>query len=228
MTGDGRKCQVNLALRGRAGRAAGRAAAPAGTRHQPPGTWPGPAGFYGTGRPPAEGRSRSRRGRPATPEDPPTWSAWQLLAPHAAVVLNSLSALPDSSDETIGAAADAAYMAARYRASQGSYAAVAAEYGEVFTARLRDLVPDHPSTLATRHEIARMIGAGGLYRGGGRVPRCPQPPGSGSSAPTTRTRAEPPGRSTFLRKGKLDRPSPMKRALDMRTRRVPCFVDGHL
>ena len=27
--------------------------------------------------------------------------------------------------------------------------------------------------------------------GGGRVPRCPQPPGSGSSAPTTRTRAEP-------------------------------------
>jgi hypothetical protein len=38
-------------------------------------------------------------------------------------VLNSLSALPDSSDETIGAAADAAYMAARYRASQGSYAA---------------------------------------------------------------------------------------------------------
>jgi hypothetical protein len=68
-------------------------------------------------------------------------------------VLNSLSALPDSSDETIGAIADAAYMAARYRASQGSYAAAAAEYGEVFTARLRGLVPDHPSTLATRHEI---------------------------------------------------------------------------
>ena len=45
MTGDGRECQVNLALRGRAGRAAGRAAAPAGTRHQPPGIWPGPAGF---------------------------------------------------------------------------------------------------------------------------------------------------------------------------------------
>ncbi|MFG1710731.1 tetratricopeptide repeat protein [Nonomuraea sp. M3C6] len=80
-------------------------------------------------------------------------------------MLNSLSALPDSSDETIGAAADAAYMAARYRASQGSYAAAAAEYGEVFTARLRDLVPDHPSTLATRHEIARMIGAGGNYAG---------------------------------------------------------------
>ncbi|MFI7448487.1 hypothetical protein ACIBQX_13410 [Nonomuraea sp. NPDC049714] len=74
-------------------------------------------------------------------EDPPTWSAWQRLAPHAAVVLNSLSALPDSSDETIGAAAGAAYTAARYRASQGPYAAAAAEYGEVFTARLRDLVP---------------------------------------------------------------------------------------
>lgn len=80
-------------------------------------------------------------------------------------MLNSLSALPDSSDETIGAAADAAYMAARYRASQGSYAAAAAEYGEVFTARLRGLVPDHPSTLATRHEIARMIGARADYAG---------------------------------------------------------------
>jgi len=62
MTGDRRKCQADLALRGRAGRAAGHAAAPAGTRHQPPGTRPGPVGFYGTGRPPAEGRSRSRRG----------------------------------------------------------------------------------------------------------------------------------------------------------------------
>jgi hypothetical protein len=68
-------------------------------------------------------------------------------------VLNSLSALPDSSDETIGAAADAAYMAARYRASQGSYAAAAAEYGEVFTARLRGLVPDHPDTRRTARQI---------------------------------------------------------------------------
>jgi hypothetical protein len=68
-------------------------------------------------------------------------------------VLNSLSALPDSSDETIGAAPDAAYMAARYRASQGSYAAAAAEYGEVFTARLRGLVPDHPDTRKTARQI---------------------------------------------------------------------------
>jgi hypothetical protein len=68
-------------------------------------------------------------------------------------VLNSLSALPDSSDETIGAAADAAYMAARYWASQRSYAAAAAEYGEVFTARLRGLVPDHPDTRRTARQI---------------------------------------------------------------------------
>jgi hypothetical protein len=46
-----------------------------------------------------------------------------MLASHAAVVLNSLSALPDNSDETIGAASDAAYMAARYRVSRGYYAA---------------------------------------------------------------------------------------------------------
>lgn len=69
MTGDERKCQADLALRDRAGRAAGRAAAPAGTRHQPPGTWPGPAGFYETGHPPAEGRSRSRRGEAVYPEE---------------------------------------------------------------------------------------------------------------------------------------------------------------
>jgi len=133
MTGDGRKCQVNLALRGRAGRAAGRSgctrwyATPA-ARHLGPDL----LAFTELAARPAEGRSRSRRGDRRPPEDPPKWSAWQLLAPHAAVVLNSLSALPDSSDETIGAVADTAYMAARYRASQGSYAAAAAEYGEVF------------------------------------------------------------------------------------------------
>jgi hypothetical protein len=140
MTGDGRKCQVNLALRGRAGRAPGRAA-------------PGPDLLAFT-----ELAARLLKaaaeaaGETGDPEDPPTWSAWQLLAPRAAVVLNSLSALPDSSDETIGAVADAAYMAARYRASQGSYAAAAAEYGEVFTARLRGLAPDHPSTKASTRQ----------------------------------------------------------------------------
>jgi hypothetical protein len=67
MTGGGRKCRVDVAPRGRAGRAARRAVAPAGTRHQPPATRPGPAGFCGTARPPAVGRSRSGRGdrRPA-------------------------------------------------------------------------------------------------------------------------------------------------------------------
>jgi hypothetical protein len=55
--------------------------------------------------------------------DSPTWPAWQLLAPPAAEELNSLSALPDNPDETIGAAAGAAYTAARYGVSQGYYAA---------------------------------------------------------------------------------------------------------
>lgn len=41
MTGDRRKCRVDSALRGRAGRAADRAVASAGTRRQPPGTSPG-------------------------------------------------------------------------------------------------------------------------------------------------------------------------------------------
>ncbi|WP_234021356.1 TetR/AcrR family transcriptional regulator [Streptomyces sp. 142MFCol3.1] len=69
-TRDGRKCQADLALRDRAGRAAPRAAAPAGTRHQPPGTWPGPAGFYEPGRPPAEAAAEGRGDRqPRGPAD---------------------------------------------------------------------------------------------------------------------------------------------------------------
>lgn len=62
MTDDGRKCRVNVAHRGRAGRATGHAAAPAGTRYQPPGTWHRRLLRNWPPRPPVEGRSRSRRG----------------------------------------------------------------------------------------------------------------------------------------------------------------------
>ncbi|WSI44552.1 TetR/AcrR family transcriptional regulator [Streptomyces sp. NBC_01340] len=62
MTDDGRKCRVNVAHRGRAGRATGHAAAPAGTRYQPPGTWHCRLLRNWPPRPPVEGRSRSRRG----------------------------------------------------------------------------------------------------------------------------------------------------------------------
>ena len=88
------------------------------------------------------------------PEDPPMWPAWQLLAPHCAVIFASLTAELDGSDGALKAAAYAAFMAARYQANQGFHAAAEAEYRDVLAARLRVQGPDHPSTLATRHNIA--------------------------------------------------------------------------
>ena len=95
------------------------------------------------------------------PEDPQMWSAWQLLAPHSALVFDSLASEPDGSDDAVQAAAYAAYMAARYQADQGFHAAAEAEYRDVLAARLRVLGPDHPDTLATRHGIALEMGEQG-------------------------------------------------------------------
>ena len=88
------------------------------------------------------------------PEDPRGWPAWQLLAPHCAVIFASLTVEPGGSDDAVKAAAYAALMAARYQANQGFHAAAEAQFRGVLAARLRVLGPDHRDTLATRHEIA--------------------------------------------------------------------------
>jgi len=95
------------------------------------------------------------------PEDPQMWPAWQLLAPHSAAVLGGLASEPDCPDDAVVAAADAAYMAARFLAAQGLHAAAEAEYRDVLAARLRVLGPDHPDTLSTRHQIALEMAARG-------------------------------------------------------------------
>ena len=46
-------------------------------------------------------------------------------------------------------------------AAQGHSAAAETEYRQVLDTTLRVLGPDHPDTLATRHEIARMMAAQG-------------------------------------------------------------------
>ena len=97
------------------------------------------------------------------PEDPPTWPIWQLLTPHAALLLDDVSAEPLCPDETTEAAAYAAYMAAGYQSTQGLHARAETQYRDVLTARLRVLGPDHPDTLATRHCIALEIAARGDY-----------------------------------------------------------------
>jgi hypothetical protein len=43
------------------------------------------------------------------------------------------------------------------RAARGDHAEAEAGYRDVLAARLRTLGPDHPDTLATRHEIARIL-----------------------------------------------------------------------
>ena len=50
-------------------------------------------------------------------------------------------------------------------AAQGDHAAAEAEFRDVLAAGLRVLGPDHPYTLATRHEIARMMAARGDHAG---------------------------------------------------------------
>ena len=88
------------------------------------------------------------------PENPLAWPAWQLLAPHIAAVSDRLRSEPDCPDDALGAAAFAAYMAARYQAVQGFHAEAEAGFRDVLVAWLRVLGPDHPHTLAARHQVA--------------------------------------------------------------------------
>jgi Tetratricopeptide repeat len=48
-------------------------------------------------------------------------------------------------------------MAARYQAAQGFHAEAEAEYRDILAARVRKLGPNHPQTVATRHQIALEI-----------------------------------------------------------------------
>jgi Tetratricopeptide repeat len=88
------------------------------------------------------------------PEDPPTWLTWQLLAPHAVYVFESIESEPSFPDEVAKTAASTAHMAARYQAALGTHAQAEAWYQGVLAARLRLLGADHPDTLATRQQIA--------------------------------------------------------------------------
>lgn len=88
------------------------------------------------------------------PEDPSTWRIWRLLARHSQYVFATLSALPDCTDDTAKSATYAAYLATRYLASQGLYAAAETECRDILTSKLRVLGPDHPSTKLTAQWVA--------------------------------------------------------------------------
>jgi hypothetical protein len=95
------------------------------------------------------------------PEDPLMWPFWQVLAPHSGAVFRSVASQPDFPGDAVEAAAYAAYMTVRYRAEQGDHAGAEAELRDVLAAELRVLGPDHPDTLATRHQIALVMAARG-------------------------------------------------------------------
>ena len=97
------------------------------------------------------------------PEDPWAWSMWRRLTPHAIRLLDNFVEEFAYPDDSAAAAAFAANMAARYQASQGQYAQAAAVFHRVQVVRDVSLGPDHPDTLTTRYEIARMTGERGDY-----------------------------------------------------------------
>jgi hypothetical protein len=86
---------------------------------------------------------------PAEPWMSETWPVCAMLLPHAR------AALPDDSD---GMARLATYLG-----SSGSYAAARDLQRQILSARETALGPQHPGTLAARHELGRWTGeAGGL------------------------------------------------------------------
>ena len=99
------------------------------------------------------------------PTDPATWPAWQLVAPHATHLLAALDPQSGSPDDTAAKASDAAHGAAQYQAELGLYAQADDLYRNVLATRLRVLGPDHPDTLATRHELAYEMAEQGDHAG---------------------------------------------------------------
>ena len=99
------------------------------------------------------------------PDDPATWPAWQLIAPHAPHLLATLDLQSGSPDDATADASHAAYQAALFQAEQGLHAQAEDEYRGVLAARLRVLGADHPDTLTARHEIARMVSERGDHAG---------------------------------------------------------------
>jgi plasmid stability protein len=89
------------------------------------------------------------------PENPVARPVWQLLVPHSTAVFASLTSEPDCPDDAADSAAFAAYITARFQASQGSHTAAEAEFRDILTTQVRVLGADHPDTLNTRYYIAR-------------------------------------------------------------------------
>jgi RecA/RadA recombinase len=99
------------------------------------------------------------------PEDPSMWPVWQLLAPHATHVFDSLATEPDGPDDAVVAASGAVGLVARYLGQQALYAQAEAQLRKVLAVRKKALGPDDVATLVTRHSIARRMAERGDHAG---------------------------------------------------------------
>ena len=113
----------------------------------------------------AAGLVRRAAGQAGEPDDPATWPAWQLIAPHATHLLATLDSQPRSSDDVAADAFHAAYEAAKYQAIQGLHAQAEDQYRDILAARLRVQGPDHPETLTSRHAVAHEMAERGDHAG---------------------------------------------------------------
>ncbi|AZQ32107.1 tetratricopeptide repeat protein [Streptomyces cyaneochromogenes] len=88
------------------------------------------------------------------PEEPSSWAAWSVLAPHALELVeqeDDLASLPDAGQVSAAAAAE---MAARFLQARGLSRRAGAVFRKVVRIRMRVLGAAHPETLTAQHNLA--------------------------------------------------------------------------
>lgn len=88
------------------------------------------------------------------PEEPDTWAAWSLLAPHALRLMEQEAALESAPLEVQVAGAEAAEMAARFLQARGLSRQAGAVFEKVIEWRTRLLGPTDSETLTAQHNLA--------------------------------------------------------------------------
>jgi tetratricopeptide (TPR) repeat protein len=99
-----------------------------------------------------------------TDEDPRMWSRWRVLAPHAFHLLRQIGFIGElAGTQTASQACRAAMLAARYLFALGLYEQAQTELLEVLDTARRLLGPEHPDSLAARHQFARVLDKRGKH-----------------------------------------------------------------
>ena len=98
-----------------------------------------------------------------SPQDPKQWPKWQLLAPHAALLLKDLVEQDDIDAELIADVARVADLALRQTHVRGLYLFAHAQYRALQEACTTALGANHPAVLASRHGAALALWAQGDF-----------------------------------------------------------------